>query len=54
MKVVVIDAREAQLERVGVSVYCKNLISDYDRHQENNIKYILLASKDMKELKGDR
>ncbi|MFY9995221.1 MAG: glycosyltransferase family 1 protein [Leclercia sp.] len=42
MKIIVMDVREAQLERVGVSVYCENLIKNFDKCSK--FKFIFLAS----------
>ena len=39
------DARQAQLERVGVAVYCKNLIGQFSEYDQD-FQFILLASLD--------
>ena len=40
---VVMDVREAQLDRVGVSVYCRNLIKEFQKF-DDEFHFIFLAS----------
>lgn len=46
---IVMDIREAQLERVGVAVYCKNIIREFV-NKDDEFEFIFLASNEMPKL----
>lgn len=44
---IVIDARDAQLSRVGVAVYCSNIIKEFERQSSNKHTFYYLTTTSM-------